>query len=97
MITKSDVLDGMDPVGICTAYRLADGTLTEQFPYDIVDASIEPVYNYLPPWEKTLSSCTTREEVPSGFLKLVQYIENYTGVPVSYVSNGAGRTALIAF
>lgn len=97
VITKSDVLDGMDPVGLCTAYRLANGSITDQFPYDIVDASIEPIYDYLPKWEKPLSTCSTREDVPSGFIELIQRIENFTGVRVSHVSNGAARTALIAF
>ena len=49
-LTKLDVLDGMDELQICTAYRCGGATLTE-FPGDIAQlAACEPVYESMPGW-----------------------------------------------
>ena len=47
-LTKLDVLDGLDEIDICTAYRCGDRTLTE-FPSDVGQlASCVPVYESMP-------------------------------------------------
>src|SRR5207247_8181993 len=47
-VTKLDVLDGLDRIDICTAYRCAGRTLTE-FPSDVAQlAACEPVYETMP-------------------------------------------------
>ena len=94
LITKADVLDAMDRVEVCTAYRI-DGQETQAFPFDVQYRNVEPVYTILPTWEKPLASCTKADELPATFLRLTELIHNVTGVPVSCVSNGAGRHALI--
>ena len=49
-LTKLDVLDGLERIEICTAYRCGDRTLTE-FPSDIAQlAACEPVYESMPGW-----------------------------------------------
>src|SRR5205809_5018042 len=51
-LTKLDVLDGLDEIQICTAYRCGGRTLTE-FPSDIAQlAACEPVYESMPGWSK---------------------------------------------
>ncbi len=94
LITKADVLDAMDRVEVCTAYRI-DGQETQAFPFDVQYRNVEPVYTILPTWEKPLASCTKADELPATFLRLTELIHDVTGVPVSCVSNGAGRNALI--
>lgn len=94
LITKADVLDDMDRVDVCTAYKI-DGKETQNFPFDLQYRNVEPVYTGLPAWEKPLSTCTQASELPATFLRLTELIQAVTGVPVSCVSNGAGRNALI--
>jgi adenylosuccinate synthase len=49
-LTKLDVLDGLDRIDICTAYRCGSRTLTE-FPSDIGQlAACEPMYESMPGW-----------------------------------------------
>ena len=49
-LTKLDVLDGLERIDICTAYRCGDRTLTE-FPSDVRQlAPCEPVYESMPGW-----------------------------------------------
>lgn len=94
IITKADVLDGMDFVDVCEEYKI-NNELTKVFPYDINEQSIEPIYTQLKQWEKPLSSCITKTDLPDSFKQLVELIEKNTQVKVSYVSNGVGREQLI--
>ena len=49
-LTKLDVLDGLETIDICTAYRCGSRTLTE-FPSDLGQlAACEPVYESMPGW-----------------------------------------------
>src|SRR5437773_9215103 len=51
-LTKLDVLDGLEEIPVCTAYRCANKTLTE-FPSDVTQlAACEPVYETMPGWSK---------------------------------------------
>src|SRR5207244_10360239 len=51
-LTKLDVLDGLDEIPICTAYRCAGRTLAD-FPSDVTQlAACEPVYETMPGWSK---------------------------------------------
>ncbi len=94
IITKADVLDGMDYVSVCEQYKI-NNQLTNAFPYDINDQSVEPIYSQLNLWDKPMSSCSTKSDLPESFKQLIQLIEKNTQVGVSYVSNGVGREQLI--
>jgi adenylosuccinate synthase len=95
IITKADVLDGLNSIGACTSYKV-DGVETSQFPYDIHHRQIEPQYQFTKGWENSLASCTKRENLPAEFLALIQHIESATHTPVSHVSNGVERDQLIS-
>jgi adenylosuccinate synthase len=95
LITKADVLDDMPNINVCTAYKV-DGETTQEFLFDIQHRDIEPVYTTLPVWETPLAQCKTAADLPPTFMALTQLITSVTGVPVSCVSNGVGRDALIA-
>lgn len=95
LITKADVLDQMPNINVCTAYEV-DGETTQEFLFDIQHRAIQPVYTTLPVWETPLAECKTAADLPPTFMALTQLITSVTGVPVSCVSNGVGRDALIA-
>ena len=52
VITKIDVLDGFEEIGVGKAYRY-NGQLTDQMPFDICDGEIEPVYEMHPGWDNS--------------------------------------------
>ncbi|MBK7764136.1 MAG: adenylosuccinate synthase [Bacteroidetes bacterium] len=95
IITKSDVLDGMEQVGVCTSYVM-DGKETTQFPYDINEKEIEAKFDYIPAWDKNLSDCESKDDMPRNFMRLLEMIEKHTQVNIAYVSNGVGRDQLIS-
>jgi adenylosuccinate synthase len=95
IMTKADVMDSFDPVYVATAYEI-DGKQTQEFPYNINDVTINPVYKKFEGWHKPIGSCNNYEELPEVFKDYCKFIEQYLETRISYVSNGTGRDQLIA-
>jgi adenylosuccinate synthase len=92
-MTLLDVLSGLDIVQICSAYRLPDGQIIEQFPSDsAVLEQCEPVYEQLPGWNEEIADVRSWDELPEEARNYVQKVEELTGVPVAMVSVGPLRT-----
>ncbi|MFM1936836.1 MAG: Adenylosuccinate synthetase, partial [Planctomycetota bacterium] len=91
--TLFDVLSGLDEVRVCTAYRLADGTVTDRF---IPDAhrleSVTPIYETMTGWSEDVSDATDRQRLPAAAQAYLERIERFVGVPVEVVSVGPERT-----
>ena len=78
VITKADVLNGLQHVRVCTGYRL--GGVVHDVPSTTHDFfAAEPVYEDLAGWQTT-------EDV--NFLKYMTFIEQQVGVPITYISYG---------
>ena len=90
-LTKLDVLDGMDGVGICTAYRHG-GTLLHEFPADLdLLAGSEPVYEFCEGWTAPTRGVRRFEDLPAAARAYVTRLEEVTGVPAAIVSTGSDR------
>jgi adenylosuccinate synthase len=95
VMMKADVLNIFDEIEVCTHYRLPDGSLTDQMPYDIVDTKVEPVYTTLKGWGDTLDGVREFENAPQALKDYVAYLEKELNVPIAFVSTGPDREALI--
>jgi adenylosuccinate synthase len=90
-LTKLDVLDGLDEVNLCVAYRMGE-KLLDEMPPDLDDlSSIEPVYEAMPGW-KTTGRVESEAQLPVAARRYVERIVELTGIPVSLISVGPGRT-----
>jgi adenylosuccinate synthase len=90
-ITKLDVLDGLDRLDICTAYRCGSETLTEM-PSDIAQLSVcEPIYETLPGWTQPTRSITDFGQLPEAARQYIRRIEETSGVPAAIISTGSDR------
>jgi adenylosuccinate synthase len=95
-ITKLDVLSGLPEVAVCVGYEL-DGQRTDRFPRDPAAlARVQPVYERFEGWTDDISACSSRDELPSPALRLVERIEALTGIPAAIVSVGAHRRNAIS-
>lgn len=94
IMTKTDILDNFTPLKAATAY-ITNGTESNEMPYDICTATIEPVYHSFEGWEKPINECATYEETPATFKEYCNYIEEYLGTKIAYISNGTGRDQLL--
>lgn len=93
-LTKLDILSCLDEIPVCTHYEL-NGQRTDDFPFPAALADAKPVYETLPGWKKDVSGCRTFSELPKAAQDYVRYIEERIGCPITYVSVGADRDAII--
>ena len=78
IITKADVLNGLNCIKVCTGYRVAGNV--REIPSTSHDFFVaEPVYEELPGWPST-------EHV--NFLKYMTFIEEQVHVPITHISYG---------
>ena len=95
VLTKPDVLGGIDPVQICTSYEI-DGKRTQEFPSDTsVLNRAKPIYEAVPGWSEDISACTSWDDLPANARAYFKRIEELVGVPVATVSVGPGREQTI--
>lgn len=80
IMTKLDVLTGLSPLKICTAYSAQ---------------SLEPVYEDLPGWTEDISGVREFDQLPQAAKSYVKRIETLVGIPVELISVGSDRTAVI--
>jgi adenylosuccinate synthase len=94
-LTKLDVLDGLEKVGICTAYKL-NGHITETAPlgadqYEECHAIIEE----MPGWSETTAGVTDFDALPENAKAYIKRIEELVGVKVAILSTGPDREETI--
>jgi adenylosuccinate synthase len=97
VLTKLDVLSTFAELPVCTAYRLPDGTVAEDFPAHQSDFHhARPVYETLPGWSAALDSVSGPEELPAAARGYVEFVEERLEVPVSLVGTGPDRARILA-
>jgi len=94
-LTKLDVLDGLDRIDICTAYRSGSRTLTD-FPSDAGRlAACEAVYEAWPGWSAPTRAVRRFADLPENARRYIARLEEVSGVPVAIVSTGSERNDTI--
>lgn len=92
---KADVLSILNEIKICTAYKLKDGSITEEMPFQLLDEDVEPVYETLLGWKDDITNVKSMDDMPEELSSYIRYIEKATGVPIKIVSVGPDRTQTI--
>jgi adenylosuccinate synthase len=96
VITKLDVLSGLDRLRVCTSYRHQEGAVFDDFPYhQSILHNSEAVYEELPGFSEEIGGCRTPSDLPSAALDYVEYIANAIGVPITLIGVGPGRDQVI--
>ena len=96
--TKLDVLDGMDELKICVAYRHRDALLHHLPAASSVQGEIEPVYETLAGWSESTKGARSWAELPAQAIKYIRRVEELIGAPVALLSTSPERndTILVA-
>jgi adenylosuccinate synthase len=90
-LTKLDTLTGVDPIRICTAYRVGRSRITE-FPSDIrLLEQARPVYEEMPGWREDIRGARSLADLPRNTVRYVRRLEEIVGVPFFLVSVGPQR------
>jgi adenylosuccinate synthase len=90
-VTKLDVLDGLDTIRVCTAYRYAGQT--RQTPPSGAEAlaQCEPVYDAMPGWKESTLGVRSFDKLPGNAQKYLKRIEELTESRIDIISTGAER------
>jgi len=90
-ITKLDVLDGLDSVKICVAYRL-DGVEVDAPPVGADRFErCEPVLTELPGWTESSAGVRSFEDLPRNARTYLRKVEEVCGAPIDIISTGPDR------
>ena len=94
IMMKSDVLDGFETVKACVAYKI-NGEEVSEFPFEINDDAIEPVYVEMPGWNADMTQMKSEDEFPEEFNAYLAFLEEELEVPIKIVSVGPDREQTI--
>ncbi len=91
VITKLDVLSGLERIPVCVGYSI-DGERVDEMPMtQTAFHHAAPIYEFLDGWWEELTECRRFEELPKNAQTYIQRLEELCGAPVSVVGVGPGR------
>jgi adenylosuccinate synthase len=92
VLTKLDILTGIDPLRVCTAYTYR-GKQMAGFPGDSARlGECVSSYTELPGWHEDIGAARCLSDLPHAARAYIEQVESFTGVPVSHVSVGPERS-----
>ncbi len=95
-LTKLDVLDGLETVKICVAYKDANGVLLQDAPTDADSyIGLEPVYEEMPGWTESTVGAKTLDELPANARAYISRVQELVGAPIDIISTGPDRNETI--
>ncbi len=95
VITKLDVLDNLDEIPVCTAYKLRGKEIDEMPASRREMEAVEPVYTVLPGWKGSTRGATSYQALPDRAKAYLDFLSTQTGVEIGCVSTGPEREETI--
>ncbi len=94
-LTKIDVLNNMDKIKICTAYKYK-GKVIQEFPANLeILAQCTPVYEELEGWREDISDIKSFDQLPQSLKNYIQKIEEIVKTKIVLISVGPERNQTI--
>jgi adenylosuccinate synthase len=95
VLTKLDVLSGLEQVPVCVAYDV-DGVRHEEMPMTQTDFHhAVPIYENLPGWVEDISAARAFEDLPVNAQAYVLALEAMIGQRISAIGVGPQREAIV--
>lgn len=95
VLTKLDVLTGLETVPVCVAYDV-DGVRHDEMPVNQTDFHhAVPVYEELPGWSEDITGARSFEDLPANAQAYVRRVEELSGARMSVIGVGPGRDQAI--
>ena len=95
-MTKLDVLTGFKTLKVATHYELNRKKLQGSMPCTVDElAKCKTIYTELPGWTEDISKATKMSDLPKNAQDYVKFVENETGIPITWVGNGPKREEMI--
>ncbi|MBZ4190843.1 adenylosuccinate synthase [Niabella beijingensis] len=94
VMTKADVLDHFEKLEVCSAYTV-DGKEIREVPLRLDLVPFQPKFEAFDGWHTDISKASSFDTLPEKMKNYINFINEYLGVPVKYISNGPEREQLI--
>ncbi len=94
IMTKADILDGLEELKVCNGYKI-NGEEKSYVPFQMNRVAIEPMYKSFKGWNKDITEINDFGSLPGEMKDYINYLDNFLGVPVKFISNGPGRDQLV--
>jgi adenylosuccinate synthase len=95
VLTKLDVLTGLEQVPVCVAYDV-NGVRHDEMPVNQSDFHhAVPIYEYLPGWWEDISGARTLEDLPPNARAYVTAVEEMSGARISAIGVGPDRAETV--
>ena len=95
VMTKLDVLTGLEQIPVCVAYEV-DGVRVEEVPASQSDFHhAVPIYENFPGWTEDISGARVFEDLPKAAQDYVLAIEAISGSRISAIGVGPDREAIV--
>jgi adenylosuccinate synthase len=96
VLTKLDVLTGLEQIPVCTGYDV-NGIRHDEMPMTQTDFHhATPIYELLPGWDEDITAARRMEDLPKQARAYVEALETLSGAPISVVGVGPDRDETIA-
>jgi adenylosuccinate synthase len=91
VVTKLDVLDGLEEIQVCTGYEI-DGKKVDTMPADVRGLeSIKPVYTKVKGWTEPTENVSEWDNLPRQAQEYLRFLERESGAKIGMVSTGPDR------
>jgi len=95
VLTKLDVLTGLEKIQVCVAYDV-EGVRVEEVPVNQTDFHhAVPIYQEFPGWTEDITGVTSFEQLPKNAQDYVLAVEAMSGSRISAIGVGPGRDAIV--
>jgi len=95
VMTKLDVLTGLDRIPVCVAYEI-DGVRVDEVPVSQSDFHhAVPIYEEFPGWSEDITGVRSFDDLPKNAQDYVLAIEAISGSRISAIGVGPGRDAIV--
>lgn len=96
VLTKLDVLSGLDPLRVAVRYRHPEGARFDEFPYhQSILHTAEAEYEELPGFEDDIGDARNEKDLPKEARDYIEFIADHLGVPIRLIGVGPGRDQII--
>jgi adenylosuccinate synthase len=95
VVTKLDVLDGLETVKLCVGYE-QDGKRLDLLPFGAAElARCKPIYEEMPGWSESTVGLTSWDALPLSARRYLERLSALAGAPIDLVSTGPDRDETI--
>ena len=90
-LTKLDVLDGLESIGLCTGYEIGGETFDYLPSSMAMQAAARPIIEMVDGWKESTEGARSWAELPATAIKYIRRIEELIEAPVTLLSTSPER------